>query len=41
VEITDTYGNVSIGSKDIVIDQNCTTPPLHLPQIYNNPPSAQ
>ena len=39
VEITDNYGNVSIGSKNVNVDQNCTTPPLHLPQIYNNPAS--
>jgi hypothetical protein len=39
VEITDIYGNVSIGSKQVSIEQNCSMPPLHLPQIFNNPGS--
>jgi subtilisin family serine protease len=36
VEITDSYGNVSIGSKDIVVEENCTSYEFSLPQIYKN-----
>ena len=39
VEVTDTYGNVSITSQNVVIEANCITPPLHLPTIRNNPGS--
>ena len=36
VEITDIYGNVSIGSKDIAVEENCTSYEFSLPQIYKN-----
>jgi large repetitive protein len=41
VEITDTYGNVSIGSKNMVISEFCEEPPLLMPRIYNNPVPEQ
>jgi hypothetical protein len=34
VEITDTYGNVAIASKNVVVAGNCTGHPLYLPLIY-------
>ncbi|MCC6453593.1 MAG: S8 family serine peptidase [Caldilineaceae bacterium] len=43
-EVTDTYGNVTIGTHTIVVDENCSenspnepTPQLILPGIYKNP----